>query len=78
MESWGRKKRNIRAEERNDEDMTLSQEILVLDFGDDDAKLRQAQTAAEPAKPQTVAVSPDNYRNNSKFSMSTKYAEFHF
>lgn len=38
IESWGRRKRsisNVTDEEREEEDMTLSQEILVLDFGDD-------------------------------------------
>lgn len=37
LESWGRKKRSIanQTEDEKEEDMTLSQEILVLDFGDD-------------------------------------------
>lgn len=38
VESWGRRKRsvnNVTSEEEKEEDMTLSQEILVLDFGDD-------------------------------------------
>ncbi|XP_071050814.1 uncharacterized protein [Onthophagus taurus] len=37
LESWGRKKRSISNETETDkeEDMTLSQEILVLDLGDD-------------------------------------------
>lgn len=37
MESWGRRKRSIAntSEEASEEDMTLSQEILVLDFGDE-------------------------------------------
>ncbi|XP_018332098.1 uncharacterized protein LOC108741704 [Agrilus planipennis] len=37
VESWGRKKRSISngTEDEKDEDMTLSQEILVLDFGDE-------------------------------------------
>lgn len=35
MESWGRRKRSVVNDtENNDDDMTLSQEILVLDFGD--------------------------------------------
>ncbi|KAI4457720.1 hypothetical protein MML48_7g00009331 [Holotrichia oblita] len=37
LESWGRKKRSLSnsSDEEKDEDMTLSQEILVLDLGDD-------------------------------------------
>lgn len=37
LESWGRKKRSVnnQTEEEKEEDMTLSQEILVLDFGDE-------------------------------------------
>lgn len=37
VESWGRRKRSIgnQTAEKSEEDMTLSQEILVLDFGDD-------------------------------------------
>lgn len=37
IESWGRKRRSIEnaTDEEKDEDMTLSQEILVLDFGDE-------------------------------------------
>lgn len=38
VESWGRRKRslaNLSNETEAEEDMTLSQEILVLDFGDE-------------------------------------------
>lgn len=37
IESWGRKKRSVQnqTDEEKEEDMTLSQEILVLDFGDE-------------------------------------------
>lgn len=39
VESWGRRRRrslnDTNEEEENEEDMTLSQEILVLDFGDE-------------------------------------------
>lgn len=37
VESWGRRKRSINnvTDDEKEEDMTLSQEILVLDFGDD-------------------------------------------
>jgi hypothetical protein len=37
MESWGRKKRSVGNEtsSENDEAMKISQEILVLDFGDE-------------------------------------------
>lgn len=37
LESWGRKKRSVnnQTDEEKEEDMTLSQEILVLDFGDE-------------------------------------------
>lgn len=37
LESWGRKKRSLTnsTEEERDQAMTLSQEILVLDLGDD-------------------------------------------
>lgn len=56
IESWGRKRRNVETLEKSEEDMTLSQEILVLDFGDDEAKLSNRQTATLPA----------NFPNNSK------------
>lgn len=35
VESWGRRKRSTTNESNTEENMTLSQEILVLDFGDD-------------------------------------------
>lgn len=37
LESWGRKRRSVSnsTDEEKEEDMTLSQEILVLDLGDD-------------------------------------------
>lgn len=37
LESWGRRKRSVNnaTDEEKEEDMTLSQEILVLDFGDE-------------------------------------------
>lgn len=36
MESWGRKRRSVRNEtSESDDDMNISQEILVLDFGDE-------------------------------------------
>lgn len=37
IESWGRRKRSVNnvTDEEKEEDMTLSQEILVLDFGDE-------------------------------------------
>ncbi|KAH7981264.1 hypothetical protein HPB49_022809 [Dermacentor silvarum] len=37
IESWGRRKRSTRISKRNTEEMTLSQEILVLDIGDEPA-----------------------------------------
>ncbi len=56
MESWGRKRRNAETPEKTEEDMTLSQEILVLDFGDDETKFSNRQTASLPA----------NFPNNSE------------
>jgi len=47
IESWGRRRRNAEAE-RSDEDMNISQEILVLDLGDDDTKLSHRHTASLP------------------------------
>lgn len=40
MESWGRKRRSVGNEtsSENDEAMKISQEILVLDFGDENNK----------------------------------------
>jgi hypothetical protein len=38
VESWGRRRRSItsnRTSNESEDDMTLSQEILVLDFGDE-------------------------------------------
>jgi hypothetical protein len=36
MESWGRKRRSVGNEtSESDDDMNISQEILVLDFGDE-------------------------------------------
>jgi hypothetical protein len=37
MESWGRKRRSVGNEtaESGDDEMNISQEILVLDFGDE-------------------------------------------
>ena len=38
MESWGRRKRSMASNHtanESEDDMTLSQEILVLDFGDE-------------------------------------------
>lgn len=49
MESWGRRKRavNTSDSENSEEDMTLSQEILVLDFGDNE-KTSQFLKTDEP------------------------------
>jgi len=39
MESWGRKRRSVGNEtENNEEENMISQEILVLDFGDENNK----------------------------------------
>ena len=38
MESWGRKRRSVENETSSDDDMNISQEILVLDFGDENNK----------------------------------------
>ncbi|KAI9563139.1 hypothetical protein GHT06_010596 [Daphnia sinensis] len=59
MESWGRKRRSAEKVEKNEEDMTLSQEILVLDFGDEDTKFSHRQTASLPA----------NFPNNSTYTV---------
>jgi hypothetical protein len=56
MESWGRKRRSAEKIEKTEEDMTMSHEILVLDFGDEDTKFSNRQTASLPA----------NFPNNSK------------
>ena len=58
MESWGRKRRAAEQVEKNEEDMTLSQEILVLDYGDDETKFNNRQTASLPA----------DFPNNSKYT----------
>lgn len=54
IESLGRKRRSIASNQtsESEEDMTLSQEILVLDFGDDKASesLRQETSSAEFGK----------------------------
>ena len=63
MESWGRKRRNVDTLEKSEEDMTLSQEILVLDFGDDETKFSNRKTASLPA----------NFPNNSKIVLFFKY-----
>ena len=56
IESWGRKRRSAEKIEKSEEDMTMSHEILVLDFGDEDTKFSNRQTASLPA----------NFPNNSK------------
>lgn len=91
VESWGRRRRHVESVKRNisnedDEDMNISQEILVLDFGDDDNRLRPTPItsvedggAALPAR--TAAVAPENYRNNSTYTvheeMVTVFSNMH-
>lgn len=59
MESWGRKRRSAEKIEKTEEDMTMSHEILVLDFGDEDTKFSNRQTASLPA----------NFPNNSTYTV---------
>ncbi|EFX88231.1 hypothetical protein DAPPUDRAFT_305719 [Daphnia pulex] len=59
MESWGRKRRSAEKVEKTEEDMTMSHEILVLDFGDEDTKFSHRQTATLPA----------NFPNNSTYTV---------
>ena len=35
IESWGRRRRSVEAEERSEDEMTLSKEILVLDVNNE-------------------------------------------
>lgn len=63
IESWGRKRRETEATESGEEDMNISQEILVLDFGDEDTKFSNRQTASLPA----------NFPNNSNTNNQSSY-----
>lgn len=60
LESWGRKKRSVsnQTDEEKDGDMTLSQEILVLDFGDEKQSefLKSELSSAEFGKDKTVTI----------------------
>ncbi|XP_066993386.2 uncharacterized protein tyn [Anabrus simplex] len=62
VESWGRKRRSIASNhsesESENDDMTLSQEILVLDFGDDKNSqfLRSETPSSEFGKDKTVTI----------------------
>jgi len=60
LESWGRRKRSVSnvTDEEKEEDMTLSQEILVLDFGDEkqSAFLKNDLSSAEFSKDKTVTI----------------------
>ncbi|GLH09041.1 Cuticlin-1 [Gryllus bimaculatus] len=62
VESWGRKKRSIASNhsdsESESDDMTLSQEILVLDFGDEKNSqfLRNEAPSSEFGKDKTVTI----------------------
>jgi hypothetical protein len=49
MESWGRKRRSVGNETEKEDDMNISQEILVLDFGDENNKdfLRSSDPSTE-------------------------------
>lgn len=58
LESWGRKKRSVKknvTDDEKEEDMTLSQEILVLDFGDEKQSefLKSELSSAEFGKGKT-------------------------
>ncbi len=53
MESWGRKRRSVGNEtEETEDDMNISQEILVLDFGDEHNRdfLRSTDPSADFGK----------------------------
>ncbi|XP_019865173.1 uncharacterized protein LOC109594390 [Aethina tumida] len=60
IESWGRRKRSINnvTDEEKEEDMTLSQEILVLDFGDEKQSdyLKSDLSSADFGKDKTVTI----------------------
>lgn len=50
VESWGRRRRSLNSNEtQNEEEMNISQEILVLDFGDEKASdyLRSDPSSAD-------------------------------
>ncbi|XP_030759036.1 uncharacterized protein LOC115884555 [Sitophilus oryzae] len=60
LESWGRRKRSVQnqTEEEKEEDMTLSQEILVLDLGDFEQSdfLKSDPNSADFGKDKTVTI----------------------
>ncbi|ERL89883.1 hypothetical protein D910_07242 [Dendroctonus ponderosae] len=60
IESWGRKKRSVQnqTDEEKEEDMTLSQEILVLDLGDEKQSefLKSDPANADYGKDKTVTI----------------------
>ncbi|PNF20018.1 hypothetical protein B7P43_G06634 [Cryptotermes secundus] len=61
VESWGRRRRSIasnRTSNESEDDMTLSQEILVLDFGDEKNSqfLRSEASSSDFGKDKTVTI----------------------
>lgn len=65
LESWGRKKRSVKTltDEEKEEDMTLSQEILVLDFGDEKQSeyLKSDLSSAEFGKGKIQLIIKNNF-----------------
>ncbi|XP_055380532.1 uncharacterized protein LOC129611414 [Condylostylus longicornis] len=58
VESWGRKKRSIESNEtkETEDDMNISQEILVLDFGDEKRDFFRSDPSADFSKDKTVTI----------------------
>ncbi|XP_026479536.1 uncharacterized protein LOC113385929 [Ctenocephalides felis] len=59
VESWGRRRRSLNSNEtQNEEEMNISQEILVLDFGDEKASdyLRSDPSSADFGRDKTVTI----------------------
>ena len=68
VESWGRKRRSIgneTNEETNEDEMNISQEILVLDFGDEHNRdfLRSSDPSTDFGKGKLLAVTSINSIN---------------
>lgn len=75
LESWGRRKRSVdnATDEEKEEDMTLSQEILVLDFGDDKQSefLKSDLSSADFGKGKRIRVYNDTGVYNDPFADKT-------
>lgn len=75
MESWGRKRRSVGNEtvEKEDDDMNISQEILVLDFGDENNKdfLRSADPSTEFGRGKLKNTRKKKFYAKKSFSFSS-------